>query len=79
MPWIWGRVGRRGREPEGGPASIAWPTFHETWAEGTHPRSGAGLAFRPVASYAGPGVWMRQQHTTTWMNLETVAVPRAEA
>lgn len=38
-----------------------------------------GLAIRALAFYVGGGVWMRHQHTTTWMNLETVEVSRAEA
>lgn len=38
-----------------------------------------GLAIRARAFYVGGGVWMRRQHTTTWMNLETVGVSRAEA
>jgi hypothetical protein len=38
-----------------------------------------GLATRALAFYVGGGVWMRHQHTTTWMNLETVEVSWAEA
>jgi hypothetical protein len=38
-----------------------------------------GLAFRPVSIHLGGGVWMRHQHTTTWMSLETVEASRAEA